>query len=364
MPTNRFIYANESLWAGPSIATGFMLSSGTSGASLLNQIHRAQTANRSYSLNRTDINQLGQLARVSNEITEPPSVTLDFSAYAIGIRNASGVGFTVNQGINCLSGILAGTTDDRNYFIAKSAQGLDEANNSNNATRTCLGFGNGFVSNYTIQAAVGGIATENFTIEASNFQGYTGVTGQPSPAINPTGGFQVSGPIFTIPTASSGLAGAPTAIRYGDVTLDISSMNSVDLDENDLKAQSFSISVPLARENINKLGSLFPYYKSVQVPINVTMSVEAVVGDQATGSLINLLCQDLPFNVTATLYNPACAGQAKTTAVQYQLRGAKITNQSEAMSIGPNQTVTLEMSSQIGGPSDLSNGLFISGQFS
>jgi hypothetical protein len=356
--TNRFIYNNESLWAGPNLATGDM-----SGTRTINQLHRVQTINRNWSTERQDINQIDVLARIDSVVANPPTVTLDFSAYCIGIRNASGVGMTVNAGVNCVSGILAGTTDDRNYFIGKSAQGLDEAGNANNASRTCLGFGNGFLSNYTIQAAVGGIATENFTVECSNVQGYTGVSGQQTPAINPTGGFQIQGLTFTLPTASTGLVGMPSAIRYGDVTLDISNANSIDLDETDLKVQSFNISVPLTRESINKLGSLFPYYKSVQVPINVTMSVEAIVGDQATGSLINLLCNDNPFNVTATLYKPACAGQTRTVAVEYQLKGAKITNQSETMSIGPNQTVTLEFNAQVGGGNDVSNGLFISGSY-
>lgn len=357
MPTNRFIYNNESLWAGPNLATGDMTGAGRS----INQLHRVQTINRSWSIDRQDINQVDVLARIDSVVANPPTVTLDFSAYCIGIRNASGVGLTVNQGVNCVSGILAGTTDDRNYFIGKSAQGIDEAGNA--GARTCLGFGNGFLSNYTIQAAVGGIATENFTVECSNVQGYTGVTSQPTPAINPTGGFQIQGLTFTLPTASTGLVGMPSAIRYGDVDLNIAAANSIDLDESDLKVQSFNISVPLTRESINKLGSLFPYYKSVQVPINVTMSVEAIVGDQATGSLINLLCTDSPFNVTATLYKPACAGQTRTVAAEYQLKGAKITNQSEALSIGPNQSVTLEFNAQVGGGNDTSNGLFISGAY-
>jgi len=361
MPTNRFIYNNESLWAGPNGSTGLM--TGAGGTSLLNQLHRIQTLNRSFSFTREKIFQIDQLAAIDTSITQPPAVTLEFSAYAIGVRNMSGVGLSVNQGANCISGILAGTTDDRNYFIAKSLQGLDEAANANGATRTCLGFGNGFLSNYSIQAAVGGLATESFTVECSNIQGYTGVSGQPSPAINPTGGFQVSGPLFSIPTASSGLAGAPPAIRYGDIVLDISNVNSIDLDETDLKPQSFNISVPLARDNINKLGSLFPYFKSLQVPVTVTMSVEAIVGDAGTGSLINFLCSDTSFNVTATLYQPTCPGQTRTTAVQYQLKGAKITNQNETMSIGPNQTVTIEMEATLGAANDTNNGLFVSGIF-
>jgi hypothetical protein len=356
MPTNRIIYANESLWAGPSPATGAMAT--------LTQLHRIQTLNRSFSFTRTSINQLGQLAALDTAITEPPAITLDFSAYVIGVRNASGVGLTVNQGVNCLSGILAGTNDDRNYFVAKSTAGLDEAGNASAATRTALGFGNGFLSSYGIQAAVGGIATESFTVEASNMQGYTGVTSQPSPAINPTGGFQVAGINFTIPTASTGLAGAPTAIRYGDITLDISNANSITVDETDLKVQSFNINVPLARDSINRLGSLFPYFKSVQVPVTVTMSIEAVVGDAGTGSLINFLCNDNPFDLTATLYRPSCPGTgARTVAVEYQLKGAKITNQSETMSIGPNESITLELESQLGSANDSSKGLFISGIF-
>lgn len=361
MATNRFIYNNESVWFGPNGATGFMFSSGNSGVNLIQQFHRVQTVNRNYSIERQDINQVDVLARIDSVVSNPPSVGMDMSAYCVGIRNASGAGLTTNLGVNCLSGILAGVTDDRNYFIAKSLGGLDEAANANTATRVCLGFGNGFLTNYSLQAAVGGIATETLTFEASNFQGYTGVTGQASPAIIPTSGTQVQNIIFTIPTASTGLVGMPSAIRYGDVSLDISNANAIHLDENDLKVQSFNLSIPLARESINKLGSLFPYYKSVTVPINVTMSVEAIVGDAATGSLINLLCTDNPFNVTATLYRPSCPGQARTVALEAQMRGAKITNLSENMSIGPNQTATLEFNCQVGAANDTNAGVFLSG---
>ena len=48
-------------------------------------------------------------------------------------------------------------------------------------------------------------------------------------------------------------------------------------------------------------------------------------------------------------------------AIQYRMKGLKIDSQSFSSSIGSNKTVDLTFSTQIGGPKDEANGIFMSG---
>ena len=45
------------------------------------QLRRGQSANYSFSLNRQDVNQFGQLARIASVSIDPPTVSMDFSYY-------------------------------------------------------------------------------------------------------------------------------------------------------------------------------------------------------------------------------------------------------------------------------------------
>jgi hypothetical protein len=48
---------------------------------------------------------------------------------------------------------------------------------------------------------------------------------------------------------------------------------------------------------------------------------------------------------------------------KFKLKGAKLDSQEFSSDIGANKTVTLTFSTQVGGPQDTDNGLFINGQF-
>jgi hypothetical protein len=52
-------------------------------------------------------------------------------------------------------------------------------------------------------------------------------------------------------------------------------------------------------------------------------------------------------------------GDPQVRALQYTLKGAKLTSQSFTSSIGANKTISLEYSAFLGGPSETTKGLFI-----
>ena len=98
MPRNRIIYQSEALFAGPSPATGFHLTTGAgndlskttapngflgTNKSRIKELQRIQTANYSFNITRQDVNQFGELAAIDRVILESPTVSLDAS-YILG----------------------------------------------------------------------------------------------------------------------------------------------------------------------------------------------------------------------------------------------------------------------------------------
>lgn len=78
------------------------------------------------------------------------------------------------------------------------------------------------------------------------------------------------------------------------------------------------------------------------------------------GNLANLVSDDsATFTPSITIKSP---NDSNLTMAKFLLKGAKLDSQEYSTDIGSNKSVTLKFSSQIGGPQDTNNGLFINGQ--
>lgn len=344
----RVISAAEALYASAAPATGTGLA--------ISQLHRVQSASYSYTVNRTPVNQFAQLAPISREINESPTVSLDFSYLLTNLLNEDNLGFVTDGSRGAISDILNKTEDDRNYYILQVPEGEDAAGYSS-AGRTSFGIGNGFITSYSTEAAVNGFATSSVTVEGLNITAYASHSGQ-TPAINPQNGQRLASS-FTIPAATSGVVGQVAALKHGDITLDLGS-SALGVDINDAKIQSYTLSFDMNREPQDKLGSKFSVSREITFPVDVTLSVEANVGDIATGDLSAILCNDQEYDLGVTLRKPDCSGSGPI-AVKFDLRGAKLDSQSFTSSIGPNKSVTLQWSASLGGPNDTIHNLFMSG---
>jgi len=363
MPRNRIISQTEAIYCstGPN-ATGYMLlSGGQSGTNTIQQLHRIQSANYSANVTRTDVNQYGQLAALDRIILQAPTVTANIDYIVANTYNANTLGFTTDGTAGMLSGILNKTEDEKNYFVETVKEGSDAIGDIDpDSTKFTIGIGNGFISNFQARGSVGNFATESVTIEALNLATYQGTTGLASPAIVPSGGQRVSQPnLFTLPVATSGQAGAVPAIRPGDITLNFSDP-VLGPKVSDLKIQSYDLSVPISRQPLNKLGSPFPFSREIQFPVNVTLTIESELGDLITGDISALFCNDTQQNITINLAKPQCGGGGPI-AVQYNVLGAKLENQSYTSQIGQNKRVSLQFITTIGGPNDTVHNVFVSG---
>jgi hypothetical protein len=379
MPRNRIIYQSEALYAGPSPATGFHLTSGANvafagptGTTLVNQLQRVQTANYSFTVDRTDINQFGQLAAIDRVILTNPTVSLDFSYILANLSNELDLGFTLNKSgdvneTSAISGFLNGTSDERNYFIRTVPEGNDAISytDSGSANNGVIGIGNGFISSYSTEGSVGNFPTVTVNVEGLNMNFQKGASGNCIPAVNPTDGSALTGIFYSLPIAlqngSTGVSSGISALRPGDMTITIPQASGGGVTASTMNIQSYTLSFDLARTPIQKLGSKFAFARPIDFPLSVTLSVDAQVTDMSEGSISDLICNDTTtYNPSISIKNPAC-GNSDVVA-RYILKGAKLDSQEYSSDIGSNKSVTLTFSAQVGGPQDTARGLFISGQ--
>ena len=192
----------------------------------------------------------------------------------------------------------------------------------------------------------------------------------PSPAVDQEAGTKIYGGLPTVhlpnPTTDGGITGNPsgdstaiTALRPGDVTLNLNNVSGESLvklgTDEGAHIQSASISLPLSRSPIDRLGSRFPFAREVDFPVNASLNVSAIVNDAAVQNLADILDSGVQ-NVSL-----AVKDKNALTAIQYEVKGVKIDSQSFSSSIGSNKTVDLVFSTQVGGPNDQLNGVFMSG---
>ena len=382
MARNRVIYQSDIVFVGNTGATGTT----DGGTGIISQVDRVQSANYSFDVARTDVNQFGQLAAIDRIILEQPTVSLDLNYLVLTGDNEAAIGLNLTSE-SALASILSG--DDagnaavavKNYFIATAAEGADAGNTSDTAitgeTSSMIGVGNCFLSSYTVNGAVGDFVNADISVEGLNmtFDGGGGEnlkTTVNNPAVAAANGTPITAPINMVElnaarsyTATSSTI--PAALRPGNVTLVTSGV--VGFDSGDLKYQNFTIGFDLSRENLEKLGSRFAFAKEIEFPAAATMDFSALVGDVNTGasgaggidtaanfdSLDSIVTgADGSFNCTID-----CNGQDTEKGLKYTLKGAKLISQSVSSSIGDNKSVDLSFESQIGGPSDTTNGIKI-----
>ena len=356
MPRNRIIYQSKVLFVSNTPATG-------AADGVTNQLHRIQTISDNVGIGRQDINQMGVLAAIGREIIDQPTVGLNFSYYLTNVLNEENLGLLTDGTATAISGFLDRTDDEKNYFVVVVPEGNDAVGYVPSTNAYTVGIGNGFLSSYSVEARVGGFATVTCGVQGLNLQAVTGIGGA-NPAVNPVNGIQVTGNV-TIGTITTGVTGQATALRPGDVTITLTaddggSEDPVAVDFSDAKIQAFTMSFDLNREPLQKLGSRFAFSREISFPVTVQGTVEANLGDLQTGNLADILCNDRNYTLTATIRKPSCTGDG-AIAVIYELKAVKLDSEDFNSSIGPGDTVTLQYSTQLGGPQDTTRGLFISG---
>ena len=138
-----------------------------------------------------------------------------------------------------------------------------------------------------------------------------GVGTVPLLTINKTNGAILQTTPNTVVAAVSG--SNVSALRPGDISVVVTGGIGINLGANNYKPTSASMSFDLAREDINKLGSKFAFAKEIDFPVTVSFTCDGILADLSTAGIDSL-----------------------------------------------DEVVSGDFSAQLGGPQDITNGLFVS----
>ena len=367
MARNRVIYQSEALYA---VKTGDFTAT---------QVLRVQDVSHTVDIARQDVNEFGKLAAITRSVVEPPTVGTDFSYYLGSGDNENTLGFVVEgfpgnpvsaNGINCVSGLIGsdGGLFQKNLYVRTVPEGQDVAYNLGATADSAIGIGNAFITDYTLNAAVGDIPTVSISTEALNMNVTvdTAVAG----VLKVTGcgidlqGEEIGGqPQQSLPVGTTG-SQEFGALRPGDITLNFDDGAGAAGEEAmggaslaDAHWQNFSFSLPMSRTSLSKLGSKYAYFKAPDFPVEATVSASAIMSTAVAGNLSGLLCGGDVREISAAFKLNCSADQM----FKIKLRGAQLASQNFSSSIGDNQTVDLSWITQIGGPQDTGNGVFMQG---
>ena len=385
MPRNRVIYQSEALF-NTSDSVDVTASTQQQAGAFINQFSRVQSCNYNFNIARKDVNQFGNLAAIDRIIVEQPTVGLDFSYLLSDMANEKNLGFSVIQGQadtagitsanavqSCLSGILtSGFVNTKNYYVRTVTEGNDASAFAGDSAPTTtqgntIGLGNGFLTNYSVNAAVGDFPTVSSTLECLNMNFTAGNTGK-APGVTSAGA--IAGGVFGLPQADTNPNGENTlgrisALRHGDITLTLSKTTGTAYGGTDITTaaaiQNFSITMGLNRTPLQKLGSKYAFSREIDFPVTISFSVNALVQDLTTGNLVDVINNDATYDAVVVLAAPASANTTLATneGVGYVLKRLSLDSQEISSSIGANKSVTLNFSTQVGSPQQTDRGLFM-----
>ena len=386
MPRNRVIYQSEALFNTNDLIDVSASTPSQTGALFVNQFSRVQSCNYNFNIARKDVNQFGNLAAIDRIIVEQPTVGLDFSYLLSDMNNEKNLGFSVitsqtdtagitsaNAVQSCLSGILtSGFVNTKNYYVRTVNEGNDASSFASDAAPNItqgntIGLGNGFLTNYSVNAAVGDFPTVSSTVECLNMNFTAGNSGN-APGVTSAGA--VAGGTFALPQTATNPNGENTlgrvsALRHGDITLTLTKTTGTAYGGTDVTTaaaiQNFSISMGLNRTPLQKLGSKYAFSREIDFPVTISFSVNALVQDLTTGNLVDVINNDATYDAVVVLGAPASANTTLATneGVGYVLKRLSLDSQEISSSIGANKSVTLNFTTQVGSPQQTDRGMFM-----
>ncbi len=363
------------------LANEDLTSNSGSWGTAVEQLKRIQSANYNFTINRQDVNQFGHLGRLDSIVNESPVVNLDFSYYITDGENERLLGFVTHGQQEHLSGIMVKEQNEfgHNMFILTVPEGRDAVKGDTMVAedrKTVISVGNAFITDYSLEGSVGGMPTASVTMEGLNIKSDVGGTDfLEIPAISTKDGTQICDTCFLLPPSETGF-GVP-CLKAGDITLDLNGRSLISNqlsgssrgysevdDRGSAHIQSFTLSTPLGRESLARMGSTYAFSKEVDYPVTATLTVSAIVSDLKNGNLIEEIYCGNKVDLKIMMQNPdciRCSPNDEPDGITIDFKGAYLDSEGFSSAIGDNKTVDLTFSTQIGGPEDGNNGIFISG---
>ena len=307
-------------------------------------LKRVQSVNYSFSVGRTDVNQFGELAAIDRVILEQPTVTMDFSYILHGTGNEEALGFNESSGAttSMIANIIGGTDDKLQYFVSLADEGADAAGNPNTVIESNIKVPDGFITSYSASGSVGEFPTATVNLEALDMK-----IGKAHPDQA-----NVSAANASTETGNT----SSYVLRPGEIELDIRAFGGI------VHLQSFTLTVDLTREAINRLGTNFPFARVISFPLNATLSAEGILSKDDDADTENSLDDLVSGDIAMADLVVDCkkqAGSSHIDGIKYTMKKAKLDSYSYTSSIGANKAVSMDWSVPIGSAAQTDRGVFI-----
>ena len=376
----------------PAVGAGASLLASKLSGILPPQLHRIDTFSFDVDLagGRQDVREFGQLARIGTINLGDLNPSFSFGYFLGDGENEANLGFnplgnkvggTSQLQGQFISGILSEDSNKRekNLFVLTTKEGSDAFSTAgtvapqgsfiDNATgryttaellsQDVVSLGNCNFESYTVNFAVGEIPRVDIDGTAENITFDTSNSGIYNPSLDKDGARADTGQVM-LGVPSTGNMGV-LVLRPEDVTLSFSkeefSFGGTDL--GDMHVQSASIEVPLSRTPIEALGSAKAVAKPLDFPINVTMSISALLKNFSAGQVDKILtgsAGEETTNITLKV-----KGEDGSDKHIYTMQKAVMDSQGFSQGIDDNETIDISFSTQIGGDNQIDQGLFYSG---
>lgn len=380
----------------PNVGAAASLAQSRLSGVLPKQLHRIDTFSFDIDIagGRQDVREFGQLARIGTITLGDLNPSFSLGYYLGDGENEGLLGFNglgkANDGSlqdQFISGILSEDAlhREKNLYVSTVAEGKDAFATDGSYAVTSAGgresafveeptgrftkaelagtdvvsLGNCNFESYSVNFAVGEIPRVDIDGTAENITFDTSASGIYNPALNKSGGRADTGQLM-LGVPSTGNMGV-LVLRPEDVTLSFSNEEFTfgGTDLGDMHVQSASIEVPLSRTPIEALGSAKAVAKPLDFPINVTMSVSALLKNISAGQIDKILTGDAgneTTNVQLTV-----KGEDGKTKHNFTMQKAVMDSQGFSQGLDDNETIELVFSTQIGGVNQTDQGFFYSG---
>ena len=384
--------------------------------------NRVQTAEISVSLNRQDIKQIGSEDFVDRKIVSEPDININFDYFLTDGHEENTLGLNIASGHQSVSGtIYEDLREDKSAFFIVGEEPFDLTGYAGKIEKfkgcTAIGLGNCYLTNYSISASVGSVATASAQMKCSNInyqcvEGHTweeilksvsALLDQKDETDDDFIRFQDDGKIIVgeseeiatlkgleIPSLDlknkgaklegTGLVfdpilynSAAAALAPGGMKVMLHNLNvggpmlSGDFTgacfSGHVNLQSFDINVPFERESLYGFESMHAYGRKMKYPQLGTVNFEITSSAFKSGNFTDILCDDREYGIEILLNNQcsfSCLGSPnKDTFMHFIINNAKFDNYSISNNIGDPSTVSCSFSFGM----SRNNGFHMSGSY-
>lgn len=265
----------------------------------------------------------------NQELVDRPRADLALNwLWTSGATNELSLGFTTSPSgtISALSAL----NDERNYYLLINQDGRDSIGYTAADCRV-LALGNGVVSEYAFNAAVGQPTTVSATVQGLNLLLQPSGTNQPLPAVWKQSGTAVTGQ-YTLPTAGATITDYWQA-QPGSISLSFDTGCALGValsGHNACPVESFGFSIALPRGDVKDLGWAYPNNRPIIWPATVSIHANARVNAFQLDALNRYGCPDSGQSFTVGFKNTCTA----LDDLQMQFNGAKLDSESLGVEVG------------------------------